>query len=82
MILGEDDSFEEPTQSARLREPAAVGQQADPVAGPERFEAGKRVGEESGVSIPVDEVGSRQLSRQGVILRLGPPGPGVAQAAQ
>ena len=52
VVLGEHHGFEEPAQADDLGQPAAVGQQAEPVVGPQGFEAGKGVVEERGVPIP------------------------------
>ena len=61
VVLGEHDRFEVAGESDLLGEPAAVGQQAQPVAGTQCVEAGQRVGEECGVAVAVVEVRRAEL---------------------
>jgi len=63
VVLGENHGFEELTEPDDLGQPAAVGEQAEPVVGPQGLEARQGVVEERGVPIPMIEVGGGELDR-------------------
>ena len=56
VVLREDHRLEVGGQPDRLGQPAAVGQQAQPVVGAQGVEAGDRVGEERRIAIAVRQV--------------------------
>jgi len=70
VVLGEHHGLEVPPQSHLLGEPAAVGEQAQPVLRRQRVQTGERVGEEGGVAVAVVEVRGAQLGGQRGVRRL------------
>ena len=85
VVLGEDHRLEVAPEADLVGQPAPVGQQSEPVARPQRVEAGDDVGKERRVPVPMIEVGRGealgQLAVRSLVAALY-PAPSLEGAAE